>query len=1072
MEDNFLEIRELQAEEALQIIQPPTEVTIAVDSISVAEDDSKTLKYTFTRTDDDISNALTVNFTVSGTATFNTDYQQAGAEEFTTTQGKISIAAGETTATVNITPIADAEIESDETVKLSLAIGSNYIFDADSVMATSAIANNDPMLNVDWAKQFGISDGSYRRFALDDRANTYATGWFRSQVTFGNQTLTPKGDYDDFVTKFDKDGNVEWAKNFGGNTFENTDDIAVDDDGNTYITGTFRDAITFGDITLEGGESGNVFVTKLDGKGDTLWAKKFSNDKLSNYDSDISTDNKGNTYITGRFEDTITFGNTTLESSEGRDIFVTKLDSKGDVLWAKDLGSDNGDERANDIVLDAEGNAYIAGRFEDTVTFGNTTLEGGESGDAFVAKLDSNGDVLWAKDFDGERGGYDDATSITLDSEGNAYITGAFRELNESGDVFVAKLDSEGDVQWEEVFDTNKNRNIVAKGITVDDTGNSYVTGYHFGESISVGNFMLYTQNDKSSSGNDAFIAKLDSEGEVKWAQNIGGNNPETISDIDINDGKIYIAGDFYQEAAFGDKTFTTQKNFDSFLIKLEETKLESQKEKALVTLSVNSNTITEGDNNQITYTFNRTGDTSVELTVDFTVTGSATFNEDYSLTGAEEFDGSKGKVTFKAEEATANVILNITDDATVEQDETVALSIAVGSDYTVSTTDVAANTITITSEDKEPIIDETPDIPIGNDKDEENKDIPIDDNDSEKPDIPIGDDDNDDDEGELSFTSNGKSTFKFKSKIKGGKSSIKFSFKSKNIEEIKEIGFVTVDDDEGTIDGISPDAEGYIEAALKRAQTIFSVLGNAPQGFDSTSLEKIIEFSSDKSFRFLSVKEGTLDGAKKGKINLSQVAFSSEVSELEKNDFDLDFGGVKIKMQLDGKAKKAIGSGLQDTIEVLDLREVTSKQTATFTVNREAEFDNVIGFYKVTDENGGIDTDGDGTADILVGDAGYAQAAVQNRIASIDLSVENQSTATFEGEFEAGSIFVPFLIVDGTTDVFDEIFFSFLDANSDSADHVMMLGDNIFGFEDLAGGGDRDFNDTIVKVDFNSVTT
>ncbi len=579
---------------------------------------------------------------------------------------------------------------------------------------------------------------------------------------------------------------------------------------------------------------------------------------------------------------------------------------------------------------------------------------------------------------------------------------------------------------------------------------------------------MLY---DESGRGN-AFITKLDSDGEVDWAQNIGGINGESISDIAVNNKKIYMAGAFFKEATFGDKTFITQNSDgDKFLVKLEEAKLEEVKEKPEITLSVDSNSIAEDNNNQITYTFTRKGDINTALTVDFTVTGSATFNEDYSLTGAEEFDGSKGKVTFKAEEATASVILNITDDTTVEQDETVAFSIAVGSDYTVSTTDVAVNTITITSDDKEIIVDETPDIPI-DDKDEENEDIPIDDNDSEKPDIPIGGDNKDDDEGELSFTSNGKSTFKFKSKIKGGKSSIKFSFKSKSINEIKEIGFVTVDDDEGTIDGISPDAEGYIEAALKRAQTIFSVLGNAPQGFDSTSLEKIIEFSSDKSFRFLSVKNGTLEGVKKGKIKSSQVTFSSEVSELEKNDFDLDFAGVKIKMKLDGEVKKAIGSGLQETIEVVDLREVTVKQKATFTVYREAEYDNVIGFYQVANTEGGIDTDGDGTADILVGDAGYAQAAVQNRIASINLKVENQSKTTIDGEFEAGSIFVPFLIVNGTVDAFDEVFFPYIDANSDGADHIMMLSENTFAFEDLTGGGDRDYNDIMVNIKFDSVST
>ncbi|MEL6164027.1 MAG: DUF4114 domain-containing protein, partial [Cyanobacteria bacterium J06628_3] len=279
---------------------------------------------------------------------------------------------------------------------------------------------------------------------------------------------------------------------------------------------------------------------------------------------------------------------------------------------------------------------------------------------------------------------------------------------------------------------------------------------------------------------------------------------------------------------------------------------------------------------------------------------------------------------------------------------------------------------------------------------------------------------------------------------------------------------------DEGTIDGLSSDDEGYLEAALNRSKSIFSLLGNTPNGFGDLDIEKVLEFSSETRFRFLSVKEGTLQGVKQGKVNKSQVTISStdflQVTESEKNSFDLDFEGVKIKMKFDAKAKKAIGSGLQEIIEVIDLRssEFTGKQAVKCSVNREAAYNNFVGFYKVIGEDGGMDTDGDGTADVFVGDENYTQIAVQNRITGIDLSVENQSSAEFSGEFEAGAIIVPFLIVDGNAESFEDVFFPFLGANSDGVDHVMMLGDNCFGFEDMKGGGDRDYNDFTVKIDFN----
>jgi hypothetical protein len=134
------------------------------------------------------------------------------------------------------------------------------------------------------------------------------------------------------------------------------------------------------------------------------------------------------------------------------------------------------------------------------------------------------------------------------------------------------------------------------------------------------------------------------------------------------------------------------------------------------------------------------------------------------------------------------------------------------------------------------------------------------------------------------------------------------------------------------------------------------------------------------------------------------------------------------------------------------------------------------VGFYQVVDENGGIDTNADGKPDILVGQPGYLETAIRGRVAGIDLTVKNQRTATYAGTFEPGSIFAPFIIIYNTPDIFlDEdtkgdpaVYFPFLGANSDQTDHIRLLGNNTFGFEDLAYGGDRDFNDVIVRVNLS----
>ncbi|XWK88153.1 MAG: SBBP repeat-containing protein [Phormidium sp.] len=132
-------------------------------------------------------------------------------------------------------------------------------------------------------------------------------------------------------------------------------------------------------------------MTKLDSSGNVAWAKSFGS---TNYDKGygITTDSSGNVYTTGFFYGSATFGTTTLTASGGIDIFVAKLDSSGNVAWAKNFGGNLG-ETASSIVTESSGNLYTTGYFNGSATFGSTTLTSLGSYDIFVAKLDSSGNV-------------------------------------------------------------------------------------------------------------------------------------------------------------------------------------------------------------------------------------------------------------------------------------------------------------------------------------------------------------------------------------------------------------------------------------------------------------------------------------------------------------------------------------------------------------------------------------------------------------------------------------------------------------------------------------------------------
>ena len=169
----------------------------------------------------------------------------------------------------------------------------------------------------------------------------------------------------------------------------------------------------------------NIFVAKYDSSGNVQWAKSATGNGYD-YSYGICTDSNSNVYITGMFQGSIIFGSSTLTNSVYYyyNIFLAKYDSDGNVLWAKGMGEGEFNV-GQGICTDVSGNVYITGFFQDKIIFGNDTLiyHGVEA--IFLAKIDAYGNNIWAKSPPEPYGGnYISSSGIAADISGNVYITG------------------------------------------------------------------------------------------------------------------------------------------------------------------------------------------------------------------------------------------------------------------------------------------------------------------------------------------------------------------------------------------------------------------------------------------------------------------------------------------------------------------------------------------------------------------------------------------------------------------------------------------------------------------------
>jgi len=322
-------------------------------------------------------------------------------------------------------------------------------------LVSAFIAKYDINGNLLWAKAAGSgSDIEVYGICVDKRGNISLTGIFTGASMFGSTTLTPTGNFDVFVSQYDLDGNIKWAKSAGDTGFDYAASISYDAIGNVYVTGDFH-------ISAFSGSSSKIFVAKYDTAGNNVWLKKPSEYSDFHLGDCIKTDSAGNSYFTGQFFDGLTFDSSIILNTGNREdnAYIGKMNTDGKVLWLQEAGAATGYMGANGIDIDKAGNAYITGFYRGTVSFGSLSLTGpaGLYYSMFIAKCNTDGEYIWVNKSTGPAGS-SNGSAVSVDNAGNCYFGGNFgvpitlgsTTLTNSGyaDVFVTKTDSMGNFIW------------------------------------------------------------------------------------------------------------------------------------------------------------------------------------------------------------------------------------------------------------------------------------------------------------------------------------------------------------------------------------------------------------------------------------------------------------------------------------------------------------------------------------------------------------------------------------------------------------------------------------------------
>jgi hypothetical protein len=457
--------------------------------------------------------------------------------------------------------------------------------------------------NVNWASYFG-GNGVENAYAVttDSAGNAFITGHTTSTsqlAVSGYQSTYGGGSSDAFVAKIDSGGHLLWSTYFGGSSDDLFFDCANDRNGDVFCAGHTASSglATTGAFQTSCFRTDAILV-KFSRYGVRQWCTYFGGGSASptvpwgnEMARSCATDPSGNVYIAGFTNSPGLAYNgfqSSLGSTSANDAFLAKFSSAGALLWSTYLGGSDVDD-AYGCTTDLNGNVYICG---NTMSTANIASPGAflstaftTTGEGFLVKYDASGNRLWGTYY-GNSGG-DNATACATDRFGNVFLLGHTTSVsgiatsgthqsiyNSIGyivgynNAYLAKFNSSGQRIWGTYY--SGNAALEANGCSADRSGNIYISG----ETVATTGIASGGMKN-SISGQDVFIAKLDSNGNRRWGSYYGGSRDEYGGSCETDRfGNVYLTGLTQSASNIEVNGFQNTLNgtFDAFIVKIEDT--------------------------------------------------------------------------------------------------------------------------------------------------------------------------------------------------------------------------------------------------------------------------------------------------------------------------------------------------------------------------------------------------------------------------------------------------------------------------------------------------------------------